>query len=127
MTNLFQANYVLWGDKPGLGAYETGHYLQHQQYVTVLAGQNVFIPDYDIIHMGSGPFSAPGEFLGDDPNEFEAWLNQHYTLHLLLRQQSNTSGPDLTQLDPQSQEMWEIWQEWHAQDHRLFDAHFGTT
>jgi hypothetical protein len=125
--NLFQANLVVWGDRPGLGTYEVGHYLQHQQYAGILAGQAVFLPSYNILRIGTGPESDPGRFLGDNENEFLAWLSDHESLHLLLRERSNVSGIDLSALSTQSVEQWQLWQEAHAQEHALFDQFFGTT
>jgi len=123
--NLFQLNIVVYGDKPGLGAYEVGHFLQHQQYLNILAGNNVILPDYNILRLGG---TDPQRFLGEDANEFVAWLNDHNAIHLLLRQQAGGGGiSDLSYLDPDSPVSWELWQQDHAQEHRNFDAHFGTT
>jgi hypothetical protein len=122
MANYFQANLVQFGDKPGLGAYEVGHFLQHQQYLNILANSNVLLPDYNILRMGS---SDPQRFLGEDANEFLAWLGDHEALHQLLRAQANVTAL-LPGLDPQSPESWEMWQDAHRQEHGLFDQHFGT-
>ena len=114
--NLFQMNLVLYGDQAGLGAYEIGHFLQHQQYLQILAGSNVILPDYNILHMRS-----------ENENEFISWLNAHETMHVFLRQQTNVSGSDLSWFDPRSPESFEVWQEAHRFEHGLFDQHFGTT
>ena len=124
--NLFSANLVIYGDRSGLGAYETGHFLQHQQYATILSGQSVLLPDYDILLMGTGPEGDPQRFLGVNENQFLAWLQDHEALHQLLRAQANVTG-DLSWLDPDSEEIWNLWQQQHAQEHAQFDAHFGTT
>ncbi|HKD74052.1 MAG TPA: hypothetical protein VKB76_01100, partial [Ktedonobacterales bacterium] len=110
MPNYFQLNLVLYGDRAGLGAYEVGHFLQHQQYAAILASRGVILPDYDILHMQSV-----------NENAFVWWLNQHQTIHELLAQQSNVSGVDLSFLDPQSPEMWEWWQGAHRAHHAGFD------
>ena len=123
VPNLFALNQVVYGDKPGLGAYEVGHFLQHQQYLRILAGSNLLLPDYNILRMGG---SDPQRFLGEDANEFAAWLADHETIHELLRQQANVTAL-LPGLDPQSPASWVQWQDAHAQEHRLFDIHFGTT
>lgn len=116
MTNLFLPNLVAYGDATGLGVYEVGHFLQHQQYLQILAGQGVTVPDWDILHMR-----------GEDPNEFLTWLNVHEAVHEGLRANAGVSGIDLSQLDPRSADQWELWQEAHRQEHALFDVHFGTT
>ena len=115
MANYFQLNLVVYGDRPGLGVYEVGHFLQHQQYLQILAGQGVILPDYDILHMQS-----------ENENEFAWWLNQHEIIHELLRQQAGSGGVNLSYLDPKSPEEWELWQEAHRAEHALFDQHFGT-
>lgn len=118
MANLFQLNLVLYGDRPGLGAYEVGHFLQHQQYFNILAGQNILLPDYNILHLQT-----------ENENELAWWLNQHQTIHLLLRQQAKVtgSGVDLSYFDPESPESWDIWQQDHRAEHAALDQHFGTT
>lgn len=116
MANLFLPNLVAPGDIPGLGVYEVGHFLQHQQYLQKLAAQNILLPPYDILHMQA-----------HNPNEFLAWLQAHETVHVFLRQHANVSGTDLSYFDPQSAESFEIWQENHRFEHGLFDLHFGTT
>lgn len=120
MANYFQLNLVLFGDRAGLGAYEVGHFLQHQQYLRILAGRNVLLPDYNIIHMAS---DDGGQF---NENEFAWWLTQHETIHRALRQQTGVGGVDLSYLDPKSRDSWEIWQEAHRAEHRAFDAALGT-
>jgi hypothetical protein len=125
MANYFLLNEVVYGDKSGLGAYEVGHFLQHQQYLNILAGSNVILPDYNILRMGG---DDPRRFLGENANEFEAWLGNHYNIHLMLRQQAGGAGTgDLSYFDTQSPEQWAIWQQDHAADHAVFDKHFGTT
>ena len=123
MVNLFQANIVQYGDRAGLGAYETGHFLQHQQYLNILAQSNVTMPDYNILRMGS---DSDQRFLGINDNEFLAWISDHEAIHELLRAQANVTAL-IGGLDPNSPEQWELWQEGHAQEHRQFNAHFGTT
>lgn len=125
--NLFLPNYTVWGDRPGLGTYEVGHFLQHQQYLQVLARHGVFLPDFNIIRMGPGQESDPERFLGDNANEFLTWLNDHETIHELLRQRTNVSGSNLADLDPDSPEQWDIWQQAHAREHAAFDELLGTT
>lgn len=121
MANYFQLNLVLFGDRAGLGAYEVGHFLQHQQYLQILAGQgNLTVPDYNILHMAS-------DEEGFSESEFAWWLSQHQAIHLALSRVANTSAADLSYLDPKSRDSWEIWQEAHRAEHRLLDAHFGTT
>lgn len=121
MANYFQLNYVLYGDRAGLGAYEVGHFLQHQQYLQIFAGRGVFLPDYNILHMQSNEF---GEF---NENEFAWWLNQHQNIHRALAQQTGVGGVDLSYFDLKSPESWEIWQEAHRAQHRGFDSVLGTT
>ena len=38
MTNTFQANLVVFGDTIGMGVWSMGHWLQHMQYNSILAG-----------------------------------------------------------------------------------------
>jgi len=117
MTNLFQPNLVAYGDLGGVGVYEVGHFLQHQQYIQKLIAQGITtFPDWDILHMNT-----------IDPNEFLSWLNVHEAVHELLRGYSNVSGVNLSELDPSSPEQWELWQQAHRQEHAAFDLHFGTT
>ena len=122
--NLFEANLVQYGDRAGLGAYEVGHFLQHQQYLAILAGQGFFIPDYNILHMQTlNPDGSFNEF------EFNTWLNTHETIHELLRGAARVNGPfaAMPYFDPKSPEEFEVWQENHRAEHALFDHHFGTT
>jgi hypothetical protein len=127
MANLFLLNLVAYGDRVGLGAYETGHFLQHLQYLNALAAKGITMPDYDILRLGPGPEAEPDRFLGDNANHLLSWLNDHEAIHEILRQQANASGTNLSQLDPDSAESWELWQEAHRIQHAQLDAHFGTT
>jgi hypothetical protein len=123
--NLFELNYVLYGDRTGLGTYEVGHFLQHQQYLNILAGSGVILPDYNILRMGG---DDPQRFLGENANEWLAWLTNHEAIHELLRAQANVSGSqNLADMDPESPESFALWQEAHSYEHGLFDQHFGTT
>lgn len=114
--NLFQLNNVAYGDREGLGAYEVGHFLQHQQYLNILAGTGVILPDYNILHMQT-----------ENLNEFAAWLQAHQAVHEFLRQHTGISVADVSYFDPQSPESFELWQEANRAEHAAFDRHFGTT
>lgn len=114
--NLFQPNLIAYGDRAGLGRYEVGHFLQHDQYLSVLAGQSILLPPWDIRHMQ-----------WENENEMQAWLQEHEVVHEFLRQHSNVSGVNLSYFDPRSEQEFELWQEAHRQEHAQFDVHFGTT
>jgi hypothetical protein len=81
---------------------------------------------YNIMQMGPGPEGTPGEFLGDNPNEFATWLNDHADIHNVLRELTNVSGIDLSLFDIRSPDQWYLWQQAHAEDHAQFDAALGT-
>lgn len=125
--NLFQLDEVLYGDHPGLGVYEIGHFLQHQQYNAVLAQRGVIVPDWDIMRMGTGPEGDPQRFLGVNDNAFLTWLNIHESIHQTLRAHANISGVSLASLDPDSADQWSLWEGAHAREHAELNARFGTT
>lgn len=121
MANYFLPNYVIYGDRAGLGRYEVGHFLQHQQYLQVFAARSILLPDYNILHMQA---NESGEF---SENEFAWWLNQHQNIHAALAQRTGVSGVDLSYFDLKSSASWEVWQQAHILQHRGFDQVLGTT
>jgi hypothetical protein len=111
----FLLNVVAFGDTVGIGAYEIGHYRQHQDYQAVLAKRTppVILPVYPILHFG-----------GDD-EEMKFWLNDHEALHELLRPIANVQSVDLSALNWNSPQFWAEWIDAHKAEHLLLDQAFG--
>lgn len=114
MTNQFQPDLVDFGDMPGLGEWEDGHFRQHLQYNTALAPQGIVLPVYPIMNL-----------VGIGNIELMDWLNLHATLHAILRGYAQIPGTDLSVLDPQSPDSWNNWQQYHRFEHYAFDQRFG--
>lgn len=111
----FDPDIVTYGDMPGLGLYEDGHYRQHEDYRQVLTAHGVtFIPAWPILHM-----------VGLDESQFFDWLNMHEMIHAALRAPARITGTDLSQLDPNSPEDWANWEMAHAYEHAAFDQAFA--
>lgn len=113
----FTPSIVAFGDRAGLGAWEVGHYRQHLNYVTHLAGLSpaVVIADHPLMR------------IGETDGERKAWLEDHQVVHTLLRAQANVTGVDLSQVDMGDERQWEIWQRAHADEHLQIDQSFGLT
>lgn len=115
MSSEFQINEVAFRDPAGMGAYEVGHYRQHLDYQTVLAARTppIILPTFPIFHFGG------------NAEELRFWLNDHETLHELLRPIANVQSVDLSALNINSAESWYEWVDVHRQEHSLLDAAFG--
>jgi hypothetical protein len=112
----FFPDQVSFGDLPGYGAYDVGHYREHQQFVQTLAMQTpaVLIPDYDFLQ-----FLTAGQARN-------SIMQTHYQAHLLLRNQIGiTNGVDLSAFNLDSQDDFYSWIGFHSQEHGLIRQALG--
>lgn len=114
---LFLPDQVLPHDPAGWGRYLLGHFLEHQQFVTISAGLTppVSIPQYAI------------QQWSDEPRAVVFWLNSHYQIHQALRALTGVSGIDLSLLDFRDDSAFEVWQEDHSAEHGDLREVFGVS
>lgn len=115
MANEFQPDLVEYGDMPGLGMWEDGHYRQHLNYAQVLVAKNRIVTVYPILNL-----------VYDNQQQLFDWLNLHEMMHAGLRSLIGLAGSDLSLLDPKSPGSWDNWQQYHRFEHYAFDQAFGT-
>lgn len=115
VTSQFQPNLVEWGDIPGLGEWEVGHYRQHLAYQAALAARTppVIIATYPIFHVG------------DDPKQVHAWLISHENLHEVLRSYANITSSNLSDVDWGQENQFYEWLDIHNLEHQLLDKVFN--
>ena len=111
----FAPSIFLFGDRAGQGRWEIGHYRQHLNYLTYLAGLTnpVVIPDYPLLTIGESDLQR------------RVWLESHQEIHSILRTYANVTGIDLSAVDFNNQEELSVWLDSHATEHALIDAAFG--
>ena len=112
----FNPSIFLYGDRAGQGRWEIGHYRQHLNYVTFLAKRTpapVIIPDHPLITIGTTDL------------ERRVWLEDHAATHGVLRAYANVTWIDLSEVDFESPEEFNIWLDSHALEHSLIDSAFG--
>lgn len=115
MSTEFAINTFEYGDEAGLGQWTIGHYRQHLRYEAVLAGlpTPIIIPTYPIIQFGG------------NRTEIRFWLNDHESLHELLRPIANVTGANYADLDYDDPALFYEWIDLHNQEHQLLDVAFG--
>lgn len=115
MATEFFPNIYLFGDRAGQGRWEIGHYRQHLRYRDLLAASNppFILPDHPLIVVGKTPL------------ERRIWLNDHQSVHALLRARTNVSGIDLSQVNLDDPHDFLTWLDAHATEHSLIDANLG--
>jgi hypothetical protein len=111
----FVPSIFLYGDRAGQGRWEIGHYRQHVTYVTHLAtrANPVLIPDHPLMVIGTTDL------------ERRVWLEDHAATHGALRELANVSGIDLSEVDFENPEEFNVWLDSHSLEHSLIDAAFG--
>lgn len=114
----FSASTVVFGDLPGLGLWETGHYRQHLNYNTVLAKRTpaVIIPIFPILNL-----------VGLSQQEAVFWLDAHEKWHELIRPYANVTDVNLSYFDITNPDSFYEWQDLHNAEHTLIDKAFGLT
>ena len=90
----FEPTQVEFGDIPGYGVWDIGHWREHIAFTQVLAGQAtpILLPNYDF-----------GALLSGGPTVRESF-DSHQAVHGLLRQLTGVGGVDYTdfRLDQQT-------------------------
>lgn len=116
MTTEFLANTVVFGDQPGLGEWEIGHFRQHLRYNGVLAARSpaVVIPVFPIMNL-----------VGMTDQEVFFWLDAHENWHEQIRPFANVTGINLSFFDVRSPDSFYEWQDLHSAEHNLIDRAFG--
>lgn len=118
MSRDFIANTVVFGDIPGLGAWEVGHYRQHLDYNAHLAAKTppVIIPVFPIFRL-----------VGLTQSEIVFWLDAHENWHEQIRPFANVTGLNLSYFDVRNPDSFYEWQDLHNAEHQLIDQAFGLT
>jgi hypothetical protein len=118
MSTEFFANVVAFGDIPGIGLWEVGHYRQHLNYNNFLATRTppISIPVYPILNLVSL-----------DKQKLLWWLEQHELWHEAVRPFANVTDTDLSYFDVENANSFYNWQELHNAEHTAIDAAFGLT
>lgn len=114
----FLANIVAFGDQPGIGAWEDGHFRQHLAYVDYLAGLStpVIINVYPVLGI-----------VGLTQSQLTDWLQQHELWHEQVRPYANVTDTDLSYFNVNDANSFYNWQELHNAEHAAIDAAFGLT
>jgi len=115
MTVPFDPDQVLPHDPAGFGRWLIGHYLEHQEFIT-LANQlspPVPIPDFAL------------QSWGDEPIFVSSWLNAHANIHLALRVPANVTGIDLSDVDLTDDDQWYQWMLDHSSEHASLRSFYG--
>lgn len=118
MSNLFQANVVLFGDRVGLGVWSMGHWLQHIQYNTILTRFTPpeVLPVYSIMEC---------PLFDKDDRVIKLWLDAHENWHELLRQLINFTGTNLSDFDYRNPEYYYEWMDYHNSEHQVINVALG--
>lgn len=116
LSTEFFANVVAFGDIPGIGLWEVGHYRQHLNYNTFLATRSppVVIAAYPILNL-----------VGLDKDRLMWWLNEHELWHEAIRPFANVTDTDLSYFNVDDQNSFYNWQQLHNAEHAAIDAAFG--
>lgn len=111
----FSPDHVTFGDLPGYGTWDTGHYREHLQFVQLLAGQATpfLLADYD--------FSA----MLTDRNRLRDALILHQASHNVLSQQTGISALDFSGFDLQNPDDFYSFLGYHSESHRQLRQAFG--
>jgi hypothetical protein len=115
MATEFDPSIFSLGDRAGQGRWEVGHYRQHLHYLTKLAGLSpaIIIADHPILRMGVSDVQR------------KLWLADHANVHNILRQYTNVSGIDLSAVDINDPNEFQVWLDSHATEHQLIDQALG--
>jgi hypothetical protein len=116
MSTEFQADVVAFGDIPGIGVWNDGHYRQHLNYNDYLASQTtpIIINIYPIL-----------DLVGLDKSKLTDWLEQHELWHEQVRPYANVTDTDLSYFNINDPNSFYNWQQLHDQEHAAIDAAFG--
>jgi hypothetical protein len=103
------------GDRAGQGQWEIGHWRQHINYLNTLAALSppIIIPDHPIGR------------IGDNQVQQKIWLADHAAVHVTLRQYTGVNGIDLSQVDTEDPDEFQVWLDAHATEHSLIDQALG--
>jgi hypothetical protein len=115
MTSAFQVNLVEFGDTVGWGVWQDDHYRQHLNYNAALAARTppIIVSAYPILVMG------------DTNTEMRFWLDAHNTWHEIIRQYTNVTGVDLSEVNLKNPSEFYSWIDLHNQEHQIFDQQLG--
>lgn len=114
---IFFHDIVLPNDPAGFSIWLQEHYLEHQQFVQLFQQHvtPVFIPDYNFA------------LWGEDKKTVSSWLEAHQATHASLRNFTNVSGVDLSDVDLSKEDEWFTWMDSHASEHADIRAALGIT
>lgn len=113
----FSPDLANFGDIPGYGAYDSGHYREHLQFVQILAQQTppILIPDYDFM-----AFLTAGQTR-------RSVLETHQQAHVLLNQITGVQGIDLSEVNLDNQDEFNNWIGYHQTAHQLLRQALGVS
>lgn len=111
----FAPDQVTFGDVPGLGMWDVGHYREHLQFVQILGDQTpaILLSDYDFSQM-----------LTAGALRSSIW-ETHSEAHNLLRQITSVSGVDYSQFNLDSAEDFYNFTGYHSLEHQQLRQALG--
>lgn len=111
----FSPDLVTFKDFPGYGYWDTGHHREHQQFVTVLAGQTpaILLDNFDFLQMLTSG------------NARKQILESHQVAHQLLSQAIGTTAVDFTGFDLDNDQDFYSFLGYHSQTHAQIRASLG--
>lgn len=97
-----------FGDRAGYGIFDIGNWREHIQLVLLFQAQtpSIIIPNPDF-----------GAILSGGPSNLRGGLDQHQTVHSLLRQFTGVAGVDYTDFDLSQETDFYSFISYHAQEH----------
>lgn len=113
----FSPDQCTFGDAPGLGMWDVGHYREHQQFVEILAGltPDILLPNYDFLQM-----LTAGQLR-------RSVVETHYQAHQQLRSVTGITGVDLSQFNLDDQNDFYNFLGYHASEHVQLRQALGIT
>jgi hypothetical protein len=112
----FNPDQVTFKDVPGYGAWDTGHWREHIQFVQVLAAQTppILLADYD--------FSA---LLGNSGGDRNAVVQSHQVVHSILSQITGITAVDFSEFNLDGGDDFYSFLGYHATTHQQLRQALG--
>lgn len=126
MAVTFSVPFVIPSDVSGMSFWLNEHNLEHIQFANVALRINPRA-SMQLFDLGvwparrNNPMFALGSF---DPSVGNSWLDQHQAMHQSLSAYGG-GGNDFTQVDPDDEPSWRVWEIVHAAEHDLIRLSLG--